>query len=430
MGNERDRLAIAKRTSSASSGTEQAARKPARSSAGPARVRVAVSSFAASRSERSGNLAFALGQEFTAALGRWRQVDAIAAPSPNSARAAWAVREHQFRRLRPYYLIDLTVLENAQQTEIELRLLDLRSDAQAIWSTRLDLSNCGRSRIDALVTTDIIRRIDPAASLGEQDAKPRDRHGATGFLRRAIPLMSSMDRDKFRQAGQLIKFALEVDPDDKEVAAWAARWHYFNITLGYGVHSQQEFAKVRDLASWAMKLNPDNADAIAVYAHYCAFLEKKFDAALHYFDRSLRINPSLPFVWGLSGLTYCYIGEPTTALDRLDHYRDLAPFDPYISWFELTYAIAYLFDEDYERAASVGRRAVEAFPTFVNGYKPLVGALGHLGRREEAKPYLDKMLRLEPGFTVENFGEVYPIKKARDRKRYMDGLRLAGVPER
>ena len=41
---------------------------------------------------------------------------------------------------------------------------------------------------------------------------------------------------------------------------------------------------------------------------------------------------------------------------------------------------------------------------------------------------MNKLLRLEPGFTVEKFGEVYPIKKAADRKRYMEGLRLAGVP--
>jgi tetratricopeptide (TPR) repeat protein len=177
-------------------------------------------------------------------------------------------------------------------------------------------------------------------------------------------------------------------------------------------------------------LNSDNAEALGIYAHYCAFVGKDFDAALYCFDRSLRINPSLAIVWGLSGSTYCYIGEPTAALDRLDHYRELAPFDPYFSWFEVSYTVAYVFKGDYERAVTVGRRAVKAFPEFVNAYKPFVASLGHLGRREEAKPYLDKLLALEPNFTVENFAAVYPIKKASDRRRYMEGLRLAGVPER
>jgi len=38
-------------------------------------------------------------------------------------------------------------------------------------------------------------------------------------------------------------------------------------------------------------------------------------------------------------------------------------------------------------------------------------------------------LALEPNFTVELFGKVYPFKFQSDRERYMSGLRLAGVPE-
>jgi hypothetical protein len=65
----------------------------------------------------------------------------------------------------------------------------------------------------------------------------------------------------------------------------------------------------------------------------------------------------------------------------------------------------------------------------VNGYKPLIAALGHLGRREEAKLHVDKLLSLEPTFTIQRFGQVYPFKFASDRDHYMMGLRLAGVPE-
>ncbi len=84
---------------------------------------------------------------------------------------------------------------------------------------------------------------------------------------------------------------------------------------------------------------------------------------------------------------------------------------------------------DYEKAVSVGRRAVKANPEFSNAYKPLIAALGHLGRREQAAPYVEKLLSLEPNFTVAHFGKTYPFRKAKDRERYMKGLLLAGVPE-
>jgi len=401
---------------------------PARS--GHGRPRVAVLSFTPSGSERSENLAFVLGQEITAALGRLRRFDVIAGTSLNSAVPASVVREHQFRRMNLDYLVDVTVSEINQDTEINVRLLDVSGNARPIWSKALDLTNCGVRQMGELVAKHIVGRVDPRVPLGDADLKLPERHGAAGFLRRAVPLMASMEREKFRQAGQLINCALKIDPDDAEIVAWAARWQQYNVTLGYAQHSHPEFVKIRDLALRAIKANPNHAEALGMYAHYCAFADKEFDTALHYFDRSLHINPSLAFIWGLSSSTYCYIGEPTAALQRLDRYRELAPFDPYMSCFELVYAIAYLFNQDYERAVIVGRRAVAALPDFVNGYKPLVAALGHLGRREEAKPYLDKLLTLEPGFTVEKFREVYPIKKAADRKRYMEGLRLAGVAAR
>jgi len=189
-------------------------------------------------------------------------------------------------------------------------------------------------------------------------------------------------------------------------------------------------ALAQDYAVKAIKLDPDNAEALGIFAHVCSFLTKDFDSALHYFDRALRLNPNLAFIWALSAPTHCYVGEPETALEHLQRYRDLAPFDPYCSWFEYFYTMAYTFKGDYEQAVIVGRRAVKVSPNFVNGYKPLIASLGHLGRLEEARPYVKKLLALEPNLTVERFGQVYPFKYDADRAHYMKGLSLAGVPER
>jgi tetratricopeptide (TPR) repeat protein len=172
-----------------------------------------------------------------------------------------------------------------------------------------------------------------------------------------------------------------------------------------------------------------NAEALGIYAHCCAW-KKDFDSALHYYDQSQRFNPNLAYIWALSAATYCYIGQPEMALERLHRYQDLAPSEPYSGFFEQLFTMAYTFKGDYGRAALVGRRSVKANPGFVNGYKPLIAALGHLGRRAEAKPYIDKLLSLEPNFTVQGFAQVYPFKHATDAERYIAGLRLAGVPER
>jgi tetratricopeptide (TPR) repeat protein len=239
----------------------------------------------------------------------------------------------------------------------------------------------------------------------------------------------SMERQQYEEAGRLIQQALALEPDNAMAEAWAAHWHLYYIGQGWAKDLEKATEEVMRHALRAITLDPENAEALGIYAHSVARRAYDFDRSLLFFDRALRLNPSSAFNWGLSALTYCYIGEPDTALQRLKRYRELASPELYFSYFETVYTIAYTFKGDYERAVLVGRRAVKANPNFIAGYKPLIASLGHLGRRDEAQAYVRQLLTLEPNFTVERFSRIYSIKKSADRERYMAGLRLAGVPE-
>ena len=178
----------------------------------------------------------------------------------------------------------------------------------------------------------------------------------------------------------------------------------------------------------ALKFDPENAEAMGYYAHTCSW-KKDFPSALHWFDRALRLNPNLPVVWALSAVAHCYTGDYAEALRRMDRYRELAPFDPYFGFYETIDAIAHMMARNYAAAVNIGRRVAKANPGFVNASKPLIAALGHLGKADEAKPHIDKLLDIEPNFTVKSHGETYPFASDYDRLHYMEGLRLAGVPE-
>jgi DNA-binding SARP family transcriptional activator/TolB-like protein len=394
------------------------------------RLRVGVLPFLANSSEKEESLAFSLSQEIAASLARFRWFDVIAPISLRPTPSRRFVDEHQLRRMDLDFVVDGTVSGNSRHFQISVRMMDLTDRAELVWSECFNLAVGELHQLNELATTRIVARIDPIILFIEGRPKRREHYGATGLLLLAIPLIFSMERSKYEEAGRLIGRALEIEPNNAMVAAWAAHWHLFYAGQGWAKNIERTFAITQDFALKAIKLDPDNAEALGIYAHICSIVNRDFDAALHYFDRSLRLNPSLAFIWALSAATYSYIGKPEIALQRLERYGELAPLDPYYSWFEHLYAIAYIFKGDYERAVIVGRRSSKANPDFVNGYKPLIASLGHLGRRDEAKPYVDKLLTLEPNFTVERFGQIYPFKKEQDRKRYMQGLRLAGIPER
>jgi len=411
-------------TRSASADARVAGRVPTRS-----RLRVGVLPLQAPGAPNDRGLAASLGQEIAAALARFRWFDVIAPSVSDSGHSGGTRGRAALRQKDLDYVVDGNLRKTGENVQISVRLLHLTQDAQPVWSDRFELASHELHLLDERVTARIVGRIDPVILFIEGQPRRRERYGATGLLLRAIPLMYSMQEDKFHQAGELISQATEIDPDDAMAAAWAAHWQVFYVGQGWAPDSAQALATAQQYALHAIRLDPDNAEALGIYAHVCAFLDKDFDSALYYFDRSLRLNPNLGFIWALRAVTHCYVGMPDLALAQMERYHDLAPFDPYFSFFEGVSAIAYLLKRDYERAASVGRRMVKAHPGFVNAYKTLISALGHLGRSTDAKPYIEKLTALEPGFSIERFARVYPFKKTGDRELYMQGLRLAGAPE-
>ena len=392
------------------------------------RLRLGVLPFLATRARDDQNLALSLSQEIAAGLARFRWFDVIA-PASLVRKPSAHVSEDLLKRKDLDYVVDGALSGNGKRFQISVRLLDVTQFACPVWSDRFELTIDELHQLDERVTARIVGRIDPVILFIEGQPRRRKNPGATGLLLRAMPLMYTMERDKYEQAGKLINRALNLDPDNAMILAWAAHWQVYHVGQGWARDPTQALAVAQRYALDAIKLDPENAEALGIYGHVCSFLEKDFDSALHYFERALRVNPNLAFVWALSALTYSYVGQPEMALQRLERHRDLTPIEPYPALFDNPYAIAYLIKRDYEQAAVYGRRVTKARPEFVNGYKPLIAALGHLGRSEEAKFYVDKLLSLEPTFTVQRFGQVYPFKYASDRDHYMMGLRLAGVPE-
>ena len=90
----------------------------------------------------------------------------------------------------------------------------------------------------------------------------------------------------------------------------------------------------------------------------------------------------------------------------------------------------HLLLAEYESAAEIGRRAIELNPWFSSAYKGYLAALGYLDRALETEAALNRLLELEPAFSVESAVARSPMTRPEDRARYAEGLRRAGLPER
>jgi len=375
------------------------------------------------------DLSLSISQGAAAELARVRWLDVIPPGAlmqrPAPVGASDATQSHDLD-----YIVDGAVSCDGKRLQVSVRLVDLTEYARTLWSERFVLPVGELREANELIASRILGAIDPVVLFFDGQPKRRKRDGATGLLLRAIPLIYSMERQKHEKAGLLINQALEAEPDNPTAAAWAAFWQVLYFGQGWTQDLATASGIAQEHSRRAMSLSQDDPETLIMCGHVSSFLSRDYDKALYYFDRAQRLGSSLPFTWAWSALTYCYVGKPSVALERLKHCSHLAPIDCCFSWSQNIHAVTYTFAGDYEKSVALSRRVTQRNPNFTNGYKPLVASLGHLGRRDEARPYVEKLLALEPGFTVERFGQVYPIKYESDRERYMTGLRLAGVPER
>jgi DNA-binding SARP family transcriptional activator/TolB-like protein len=392
----------------------------------PSRLRIGVIPFQATIAENA-QLAFSLSQEIASALARFRWFDVVAALTPQPQQAQW---DEAFLRAKGWhYAVEGNLISGADKISISIRLLDIGQDIRPVWSDRFELATNMMDQWHDRVVAPVVARIDPVILFIEGQQAVQRRSGATSLVLQALPLFLLMRRDRFEQAGELLNEALREDPRNAKAAAWKALWHVMHIGQGWAPQPAVDRQNAQELAFQAAKNDPESAEAHAVCGHVCAFLEKDLDSALHYFGVASRLNPNIAFIWAMSAATYCYLGQPDVALRNLERYRYLASLDPTAYFWDSVFTTAYNLKGDFELAYRHGRRFVRENPDFSNGYKPLIAALGHLGRRDEAAPYLQKLLQLEPHFTIARFIGSYPLARPEDRENYARGLELAGVPK-
>jgi tetratricopeptide (TPR) repeat protein/TolB-like protein len=385
-------------------------------------LRVGVLPFISGGAPEDSELASAAGRGLAAALRQLGLFEVVTPDLPTH-------RAVQERISGLDYLVEGALCAEGKRVQISVRLLDLHGYARTLWYDRSVLPVAKLPTWSGLAAAHLTAATDPVASFFEGRPRQRERDGAAGLLLSALTLMSTLERRKYEEAGKLIDRALEIEPDNAMASAWAAFWQVIYFGQGWTQNFLKAWAIAQTRVRSAIALSPDNPELLTICGHASSFLGRDYDAALDYFDRARRVNPELEALWCWSAATYSYIGEPGMALQRLKRFSDLSPTNPCYIWSQNIHSVAYAFAGEYEKAVASGRRVIKLNPSFVNGYKPLIAALGHLGRAEEAKPYVDKLLALEPNFTVERFAKVYPIKYESDREHYMKGLRLAGVPE-
>lgn len=382
--------------------------------------------------EAEAHLSTGLADEITSALARFRWMFLVS--SSSLARYATQTRDELAirRAFNIDFLLDGTIQRVGDRLRVALRLLDLRAGNQVVWSRRFDREVNDLLTMQDEIAAEVVAQIDPEILLIEaQRVTSRQSHDASAYdlVLRAIPLISRMDRPLFMEAGDLLRSAIEQEPDYASAYAWYAYWHIFLVGQRWSDTPDEAMAEAGRLAERAITLDPQDAKALTIAGHVRAFMHRRLREALALHERALMLNPNLAMAWNLSGVTYAYLGDLAEAERRVLRYKRLSPFDPHAFFFDTARIIVSLLKRDHDLAAEIGREVSQMNPSFSAACKPYLAALGHLGQKQEADTVRERLLSIEPEFSIEAFIAASPFERVEDRDHFVLGLRLAGVPE-
>ncbi len=335
------------------------------------------------------------------------------------------------RELGVRYVVEGSVRKAGSRVRIASQLIDAETDAH-IWADRYDRDVSDIFALQDEITERIVSAVEPtvrAVEIKRALAKPTGSLSAYDCYLRALPYYYSQTREGLAQAEDLLRRAIELDPEYAEALGMFADVTTSRISNGWHGSRKREIEEACAAAARALAAGPSNSTCIAAAAFAFAVLARRFDEAGALAERAIDVHPNSTFVRNRAGAVYANSGESDKAIEQISMALRMNPLDNITSPLTFTVAaVAHLFARRFEDCLYWATRATTITPQARIPQWCAAAALGHLGRLEEARAEIDKILALHPGATLAR-ARIASFRYDRMYELYLDGLHKAGLPE-
>jgi adenylate cyclase len=368
-------------------------------------------------------------EEIITALSRIRWLFVIARNSSFTYKGQAVDVKRVGRELGVRYVLEGSVRKAVRRVRITAQLIEAQSGAH-LWADRFDGSLEDVFDLQDKVAVSVAGVIEPTLRQAEVERARRKRPeslDAYDLYLRALPFAyTSMPQDAER-ALPFLERAIALEPD-YAVAHAIIAWCHEQRYLRGGLLEEAKTTALRH-ARLAIAAGGDDATALAIAGLVIGFLDPRdYEGALDAFDRSFALSNSSALALGLSALTRAWHGESAIAIEQAELALRFSPFDPLTNQRHMAIAIAHFVAGRFEESAVAANRSVQANPRFSPPYWMRAAALANLGRLDEAKLVAQRLLEVQPQFTIASITSA-PFANPEILAALGDALRHVGLPE-
>ena len=334
------------------------------------------------------------------------------------------------RELGVRYVLEGSVRKASNRVRITGQLVDATTGAH-VWADRFDGALEDIFDLQDRVAASVVGSIGPKLRQAEIERSKRKRTeslDAYDACLRGLAHYRVVTEASYTKALEFLKTAILLDPTDAPALALAARCKMRQCLYGWVPWSEPEVQEAVRFARAAVEADRDHPEALANSSMVLAYLGRDYDLAISLAERAVTLNPNSAEVRGTSGATAVLCGLVDDGIRHAKEAMKLSPLDPDTYYFCYCIALAHLLAERFGDAVSWCERAINESPNYITTYHVLAASLAHLGRLDEARIAIQKILSLQPNSTLERAARA-GYRKPEHMALWLDGLRKAGLPE-
>jgi len=334
------------------------------------------------------------------------------------------------RDLGVRYLLEGSVRKAGNRVRITAQLVQANT-GNHIWAERYDGELADiftlQDRIAERVVTATEFQVS-AAEIIRARSKARHNLDAYDLYLRALPFVHDWNEVNSAVAEQMLRAAVEKDPDYADALASLAHCIARRVVNGW----IDDWARARreppELARRAVAVDPGNGIALSTAAYAQAAMGDAIEPAMEFARRAAAIQPMSAIVRTHIGWVYNIAGRSDAAIEEFEIANRLNPLDPRAHAMQVGFAAAHFFARRFEQAIAFADRAVAQGPGYPQPRRYKAAALAHLDRLEEARVVIADLLQVQPKATLTRARNA-AAAHAWMMDLWIEGLRKAGLPE-
>ena len=371
-------------------------------------------------------------EEITTAIARLPWLFVIARNSAFTYKGKPIDLKEVARELGVRYVLEGSVRKAGNRVRITGQLIDTTTGAH-IWADRFDSALDDIFELQDRVASSVVGAIEPKLRQSEIERasrKPTGNLTAYDLYLRALAHYYRYTEKDNAEAVALLRQASAIDPLYGPPAALIGWCYLIQRIQGWGTVSDDDVAAALRLARQALEVARDDPDTMVAAAFTLFYGGGETALAESVLDRALTLNPNSALGWMVRGFVHA-VGrnQPGPAIESLERALRLSPFDP-LGFINATWlAQAHLAARRFEQAIEWADTALHKQPRNIVAIRPKIIALAYLGRLDEARAELGRMLALYPGLTIAAFRPTTASFDPEFIEFALAGLRLAGLPE-